>query len=148
MATQRRRNRQAVSQKKIFGGSKLSSSNDKMTEAKRQTKADKADYKKNRAVGDKEMAGRAFDSRGDVKHGFGNDKQLKNGKTLETMEKFGKKGSNIYGNGGGRGIETPSKIPNQVTKKTPPAVQDRQKEVEGLKKMEGIDELKKKGKKA
>lgn len=144
MATQRRRNRQTVSQKKIFGGSKLSSSNDKMTEAKRQTKADKADYKKNRAAGDKEMAGRAFDSRGDVKHGFGNDKQLKNGKTLETMEKFGKKGSNIYGNGGGRGIETPSKIPNQVTKK----VQDRNKEVEGLKKMEGIDELKKKGKKA
>lgn len=136
MATQRRRNRQSVSQKKIFGGSKLSSSNDKMTEAKRQTKADAQAFKKDRASGDKDMMIRAFEE-GTNYHigGPNNITSVTNGRiNRKTVEDS----SNA--------LKSPkaSPVPNQVKKKLPPAVQDRQKELEDLKKMEGIDELKKK----
>lgn len=144
MATQRRRAGQANAQKALFGGKgKIQNTGNAKVDAKRQTLNDRQDYKKNRAKGDNEMAGRAL-SGADPEHGFGNDKRTKNGKDLITLDKFGKAGSNVYGGGGGKGIEKPSQIPNKVRKKTPAALQDRQKELDDLKKMEGIDELKKK----
>ena len=118
MATQRRRAGQARAQKDIekslFGGYKLPSTNDKMADAKRQTRADVQDFKKNRAAGDKVMKSYAADSAPEYKHGY-NDRRTQRGDVFQHTEKFGTKGGMIEG----RGNEKASKVPNVKAKKMP-----------------------------
>ena len=98
MATARRRSRQRDSQEVIA--------------AKRQTRADSLDYKKNRAAGDHAMAERAFSGVPELKHGFSGKETRSNGSFI-TAEKFGKKGA---ASSPGQGNESVKKIPNAKPK--------------------------------
>lgn len=118
MATQRRRAGQMRAQKDIekalLGGSKRTSSKNTMAEAKRQTKADTQDFKKNRAAGDRAMKQRAFDGIPELKHGY-NDRTTKKDYSFVTAEKYGTNDGVIRG----RGNEKASKVPNVKAKKMP-----------------------------
>lgn len=137
MATQRRRAGQANAQKALFGGKgKINTGNAKV-DAKRHTLDDRMDYKKNRAYGESELRADALD---------------RNGKFGGPSFPERQRGSRTYR----KTVDVPDKVITQKTpniaqaekarakKDPPPAVKDRQKELDDLKKMEGIDELKKK----
>ena len=135
MATQRRRARQSISQA-MFGGNKMQNTGNAKADAKRHTMDDKRSFKKDRANGDKELRSNAIDSGGKI-----------GGPRFPQVET--KRGDKYR-----KTVDDPGKIITEKTPKldekarakktTPPAVQDRQKELDDLKKMEGIDELKKK----
>ena len=154
MATRRRRAGQARVQADMNrvlygGGERPARASTVQGEAKRQTRADKQDFKKNRAAGDEEMRARANDTE-NAKWG-GPDfpaKPAKNGRTNRTL------------------VDDPNKITTQKTPNLPQnetkvAKQDankkdaeerkkkpqyNQQELDDLKRMEqeeGIEELKK-----
>lgn len=138
MATQRRRAGQANAQKALFGGKgKVSNTGNAKIDAKRHTLDDRMDYKKNRAYGDKQLRTDALEANGKI-----------GGPSFSSRQN----GNRTYR----KTVDDPNKVATQKTpnlaqseksgaKKTlPPAVKDRQKELDDLKKMEGIDELKKK----
>ena len=138
MSTQRRRAGQANAQKALFGGKgKVSNTGNAKIDAKRHILDDRMDYKKNRAYGDKQLRADALEANGKIGGPSFSSRQNGNRTYRKTVDDPNK-------------VATPKK-PNisqaekaRAKKNPPPAVKDRQKEIEDLKKMEGIDELKKK----
>ena len=137
MATQRRRAGQANAQKALFGGKKVQNTGNAKVDAKRQTLNDRQAYKRDRANGERDLRSDALD---------------RNGKFGGPSFPESQRGSRTYR----KTVDVPDKVITQKTpnlaqsekasakKNPPPAVKDRQKELDDLKKMEGIDELKKK----